>query len=225
MTEYALIHKNRYKFVLKTIKDLNLPKGARILDVGCYPMDMFNALSDLGYDMFGISSEHEKVKHKNVTALNIETDELPFKENFFDLILFSEVMEHMIYDPQVYLAKFKKVLKPGGFLLITTPNAVHIKHRLELLIGKNQNFPMFQFEGSIYHRHNREFVLSEVKTELERAGFNIFLAEEFSAYSPFRQKLQSEPLGVKLGKAIVFLPTYIFPRLRDSLLVVTQKHG
>ncbi len=223
MSEYYLIHQDRYKYILKRVKELNLPHGAKILDVGCFPLDLFKSLKDMGFDMYGISSEHEKVNQKNIIPLNIESDKMPFKADTFDLILFSEVMEHMLYDPQVYLKKFHQVLKPGGFLLITTPNAVHIKHRLELMAGKNQNFPIFQFEGSPYHRHNREFTLSEVKTEVKKASFEVKKAEHFGAYNPMRQKLHQEGFGVKIGKALVFYPSQLVPELRDSLFVLAQK--
>ncbi len=224
MNEYYLIHQNRYKYILKQIDKLGLSAGAKILDVGCYPLDMFNALQEKGFNMFGISSQHEKVKDKkNIVALNIESDELPFDDNFFDLILFSEVMEHMVYAPNVYLEKFMKVLKPSGLLLITTPNAVHIKHRLELLRGKSQNFPLFQFDDSIYHRHNREFTLDEVKEVVTQVGFEVIQAKHFGAYSPFRKKLQREPAYVKIGKGLVYLPTMFFPALRDSIFLLAQK--
>lgn len=221
MNEYSLIHQNRYKYILKQIEKLGLPKGAKILDVGCFPLDLFKMLEARGYEMFGISSEHEKVKHKNVVALNIESDKLPFEKETFNLVLFSEVMEHMVGNPAVYLDKFWKVLKPNGYLLITTPNAIHIKHRFELLLGKNQNFPLFQFDGSIYHRHNREFTLSEVKDILK--DFRIVRAEQFNAYSPFRRKLHKVPTTVKISKALGYLPTLVFPTLKDSLFVLAQR--
>lgn len=223
MDEYYLIHQNRYKYILKKIEELGLPKGARILDVGCFPMNLFKALGERGFQMAGICSEHEKVKNKNVVPLNIETDDLPFDKNFFDLVLFSEIMEHMVYAPTIYLEKFWRVLKPGGYLLVTTPNAVHIKHRLELVLGKTQNFPLFQFEDSIYHRHNREFTLSEVKDLISKANFRVLKAGQFNAYSPFRKKLHKDQLHVKIGKAIVYLPTLVFPTLKDSLFVLAQK--
>lgn len=193
------------------------------MDVGCFPLDLFNKLTEQGYEMYGISSEHEQVKQKGVISLNIETDNLPFENDFFDLVLFSEVMEHMVYDPQVYLRKFLKVLKPNGYLLVTTPNAVHLKHRLMLLCGKSQYFPLFQFDGSIYHRHNREFTLSELKEVLQKAKFNVIESKLFTAYGPFRKKLHKGNILDKISKIIAYFPTIIFPSLRDSLFLLAQK--
>lgn len=218
-----MIHQNRFKYILKAIKKLGLKKGARILDVGCYPLDLFNELVKEGFEVSGISSEHEKVRQKGVVVLNIETEPLPFEKNQFDLVLFSEVMEHLVNSPKIYLQKFREVLRPGGFLLITTPNAVHIKHRVELLFGKTQNFPLFQFEDSIYHRHNREFTLPELEEVLRKAEFEIVSAKYFNAYGPGRKKLHQERFGVRLSKHLGFMPTIIFPTLRDSLFVLAQK--
>src|SRR5258708_38834800 len=75
--EYFYIHQDRYKFVLQKIINLNLPLGAKILDIGCFPPHMFYVLQELGFEVWGIASKHEPVKLKNVVSINIETDMIP----------------------------------------------------------------------------------------------------------------------------------------------------
>jgi 2-polyprenyl-3-methyl-5-hydroxy-6-metoxy-1,4-benzoquinol methylase len=48
--------------------------------------------------------------------------EMPFKKNTFDVVTCSEVIEH-VTDPQKAIAEMYRVLKPGGILFLTTPNA------------------------------------------------------------------------------------------------------
>src|SRR5581483_6298232 len=103
--EYFYIHEERYKFVLENILKLNLPTGSKILDLGCYPPHLFHALESLGFEVWGIASKHEPVKLKNVVSINIESDKIPLRENYFDLILFSEVIEHLVVSPKIYLPK------------------------------------------------------------------------------------------------------------------------
>lgn len=220
--EYFLIHQDRYKFVLEEIQNLNLPEGAKILDIGCYPPHLFSTLQALGYEVWGIASKHEPVKNEKVVALNLETDKLPFKENFFELILFSEVIEHLVVSPKVYLPKLKKILKKGGLILITTPNAAHLKNRMKLLLGKNPSFSLNQLyetklgDESVYYRHNREFTFDELKQILKDSGFKIVTHKFFSAYSPFREKIEKDSLVVKIIKVVGYLITLVFPNLKDS---------
>ncbi|KKU92324.1 MAG: Methyltransferase type 11 [Microgenomates group bacterium GW2011_GWA1_48_10] len=229
--EYFLTHQNRYRFILEQIAKLNLPPAAKILDIGCFPLHLFKALELAGYEVFGVSSKHEPVKNARVVSLNIEKDKMPFANDFFDLGLFSEVMEHLLYSPLVYLEKLRKVLKPDGYLLLTTPNAIHLKHRLELLVGKSPHFPLFQLYEStadndyIYHRHNREYTLPEIREIVRKAGFDIQSATSFNAYSPFREKLHPEGRAAKIIKGMVFLSTVAVGSFRDSIYILAQKNG
>lgn len=228
--DYFFIHRSRYQFILEQILDLGLPKGAKILDVGCFPLHLFRALELAGFEVFGISSKHEPVKQKNIVSVNVETDDLPFKKESFDLILFTEVMEHLLYDPKIYLQKFWEILRPLGYLLVTTPNAVHLKHRLQAIFGKSSFFPLFQLYESrpennfIYHRHNREYILSELRQILTEAKFKVIQGNYFSAYSPWRKRLHQSPLSVRIIKGLIFLPTYFFGPIKDTLFLLAQKH-
>src|SRR6185437_7400398 len=59
--------------------------------------------------------------------LNIETvEEYPYLPGQFDLILFCETLEHLIVNPLAVFGRLKRILKPGGHLLITLPNAVRL---------------------------------------------------------------------------------------------------
>src|SRR5260221_14187031 len=101
MTEndYFQVHEYRYQFLEQAIAKLRLPKGTQVLDVGCYPPFLFHFLQKQGFDVSGIASNHEQIHDKQVKVLNIETDEFPWKSNTFDLIVFTEVLEHLPHSP------------------------------------------------------------------------------------------------------------------------------
>lgn len=223
--EYFLIHQDRYRIVLEHIQKLQLPKGAKILDVGCYPPHMFTALQNMGYQLYGISSTHEPVKNRNVVVLNIEKDKLPFKPEAFDLVLFSEVMEHLVGNPLVYLEKFRIILKKSGTLLVTTPNAAGIHKRIFSLLGKSTYFPIEQAystkldDGSLYHRHNREYTKAELEEIMAKAGFRSVSVNAIGVYGPFREKIEQHPLPKRIIRGVAFYITTLVPSLRDTLLV------
>ena len=70
-------------------------------------------------------------------TLNIELSDYPFEDNEFDLVLFCEVLEHIVVDPLKVFEKIRRVLKPGGELILTTPNAVRLINFAHMLAGKN----------------------------------------------------------------------------------------
>jgi 2-polyprenyl-3-methyl-5-hydroxy-6-metoxy-1,4-benzoquinol methylase len=172
---YFNFHKYRYGFTLNKLQGLD--KNARILDVGCYPPHMMNALTDMGYQVYGIASTHEPIKKAKITVLNIEKDTLPYKSGFFDAIVFSEVMEHLLVNPDIYLSEIKRVLKKKGILLVTRPNAAGLHKIIPILMGRSTYFPLEQLyttnygDTSIYHRHNREYTRNELNIVLKRSEF------------------------------------------------------
>lgn len=66
--------------------------------------------------------------------LDVSTDPLPFSDGTFSLVVLSEVIEHLL-DPDFALTEVRRVLKPGGFAVITTPNLASWFNRLILLLG------------------------------------------------------------------------------------------
>lgn len=228
--EYLAIHQERFKILLQTIADLQLPTESKILDVGCYPPYVFNQLKDTGYNMFGIASYHESMADPQIQVVDIEREKLPYETGTFDALIFTEVLEHMTATPDFYMKEFHRVLKKGGRLIITTPNSVNLKNRIKLLFGKSVTFPLFQLyettpdNGFIYHRHTREFTLEEVKEVIALVGFTVDQATQYSAYTPFRaERAKQLSLAEKIFKLIGYFITQLAPSLKDSLLVVAKK--
>lgn len=114
--------------------------------------------------------------------LNVELSDYPFKDEEFDTILFCEVLEHIVVNPLECFSKLRRVLKPGGQLVITTPNAVRLINFAHMLAGKNF-FDRYHPQNGIYGRHNREFTLSEVTSLLENEGFKIKVAKTLDRYN------------------------------------------
>jgi ubiquinone biosynthesis O-methyltransferase len=116
---------NMVKLVKKTTKDR--VKDKRILDVGCGDGVLAYFLSRTGASVSGIDGSVEAVSYAKEKNQNREIDfqvasayDLPFADNHFDLVVSSEVIEH-IDDVAAYLQEIKRVLKPGGSIIISTP--------------------------------------------------------------------------------------------------------
>jgi SAM-dependent methyltransferase len=63
------------------------------------------------------------------------------RREYFDIVIASEVFEHMV-NPSHLIKVGYDILKPGGYLLVTTPNLAWIRNRFFLLSGRSPNFPI-----------------------------------------------------------------------------------
>ena len=93
-------------------------KNKKALDAGCREGKQTRALERKGYKVtsIDISKEYEKCR---IVDLN---KKLPFKDNSFDLIWCSEVIEHL-KSPEFTVNEFRRVLRKGGKMVLTTPNS------------------------------------------------------------------------------------------------------
>ncbi len=229
--EYFLIHQARYAYILhQTLNIASHPRRKlKILDVGCYPYHLGRTLELAGHDVYGISSAHEPIHSPKINVCNIETDTFPFPVNAFDLVICTEVLEHLPQAPAHALKQMLRVTKKGGHLLVTTPNIARSINRAKLLLGKSVSYPLAQLledegRGSIiYHRHNREYTLDELTHLIQFSGWNIAHAAHFVSYTPTRKRARPDGTLLKLGKWGNYLLMQLVPSLRDTLFVLGEK--
>jgi len=226
---YFFTHEARYQFILKQIQKNIKEKKLRVLDIGCFPYHIGKTLELLGHEVYGISSYHEPIKQKNIAILNIEKDKFPYANNFFDMVLFNEVIEHLPQSPVVSLKEIHRVTKKDGHIMITTPNITRSINRAKLLFGKTIMFPLdvyFKEDGkgnNIYHRHNREYTLYELEILLAKTLWKIEEKRYFISYTPFRKRTIPDPWFMFLGKFINYLLMLIIPSFRDTLFILGSK--
>ena len=101
---------------------------------------------------------------------NIETEPFPYSDNEFDLVIMAEIIEHLLMDPCRVLREIKRVLKPGGTLIITTPNVARLENVMRLIGGANIYDPYSGYGP--YGRHNREYNLHELALLLRFHGYD-----------------------------------------------------
>lgn len=101
-----------------------------VLDAGCGIGLYCFALASKGCSVFGLDSDARKINEargiagqisSNAVFLNANVLHIPFKNNFFDKVVCSDVIEHVERDAAA-LAEIARVLKHGGLLVLTVPN-------------------------------------------------------------------------------------------------------
>ena len=130
---------------------------------------IFDTTVDRGSQEIASRSYGERHRFE-YTSFNLELSEPPYPEGSFDVIVFGEILEHLDIDPLGIFPKLHDLLKPGGVLILTTPNAVRLINVAYMLAGANF-FDRYHPETGIYGRHNREFTAPELARLLPDAGF------------------------------------------------------
>lgn len=174
-----------------------LKEGARVLELGAVPYFMTALLLHHFPCQLELANEPDRLKQDGGSAtlinrrhgvehrfqyqaFNLETDRFPYEDGSLDLVLYCEIIEHLMHDPTHSLYEIHRVLKPGGHLVLSTPNPFRYTNYLRFLAGKNI-YPPFSGYGP-YSRHNREFSSDELRLLLKQCNFEIETL--ITAYDP-----------------------------------------
>jgi SAM-dependent methyltransferase len=114
-----------------------------------------------------------RTKTYDYDLFNIETEEFPYPDGTFDVVLFGELIEHLAINPVWALAEIHRVLKPDGRLVVTTPNALCIERLENLVTGWRPDVDRYNPVFGYGARHNREFAAWELRLLLEETGFDV----------------------------------------------------
>lgn len=110
-----------------------------------------------------------------------EKDPFPYGDSYFSTVLCCELIEHLFGDPMHLMSEIHRILKPGGHVVLTTPNIVSLRAVAGVLQGYQPGlFPSYirpREGGQVDARHNREYTPREISDLLSNAGFEVTLLE------------------------------------------------
>jgi SAM-dependent methyltransferase len=193
MEEYVMTHLQR---LVRTI-EITPPGGPedRVLELGCY-MQMTPALRTyLGYGevrgaYYGpVGKTHQRsatsVSEETFTCLidlfDAERDRFPYPDGHFQAVLCCELLEHLATDPMHMIAEINRILAPGGWLILSTPNIASLRSAHAVLHGYHPGLFSSYIkpgpDGSVDPRHSREYAPREVALLSEAGGFQVDLLD------------------------------------------------
>lgn len=226
---------NKYVTIASQIMK-EYPAGSKILSIGSGPCDFEAVLSKLDYDITAIDdlNDHwhligknrERIKNftkqMNIELITQSAGSAELKENYFDVVLLIDIIEHLHRSPRELLNYSISLLKPNGLLIIETPNTVALVNRLKVLFGKtNQvsaDFIYWNIEE--YRAHIREYTQSELKQILS-----------YHNLTSINSKMINVMIGSVKGENFLkknIVKTYklvsgIYPNFRDTILISGKK--
>ncbi len=173
----AMLHKNvkRYAFAASTIADLPESKQLDVVDWGCGLPILSYLLKDqvrasIAYEPFATEIHREFAE-----AHGIELLETTPPQHSCDVISLIEVIEHLPILNDV-IPCVAACLRPGGYLILTTPNGLRFDLFRKYLFRKTADpVPITDFlqNSNTYELHRREYTAAEIRQTMSHFGFEI----------------------------------------------------
>lgn len=229
-TAYLRCSTSRVVRVQRALRQ-HAPAGGRVLDFGSYFGNFAVALSAMGFRVDALDS-YSRYGAALAGAVALQQSRGITVHDFalvghdlhglgrgeYDAVVCGGVIEHIAHTPRLLLDSVSTMLRPGGVLVLDTPNLGYLYKRLALLEGRSifppiaeQYFTEIPFEG-----HHREYLPGELEWMLRAAGHEVVSVETFN-YSVFGL---SELTG---DDAAYFRQMEADPALREVIMTVSRK--
>lgn len=191
---FSTFLKNQGGFSRVDVTEFNNDKSSKIR----YVRSQFDKETDTIYRSFSV---------------NLEAENIPVDDETYGLILCCELVEHLDVDPMFMMSEINRILKPGGFLVMSTPNSTCSSLVDRILKGYSPQFYMFYQKDRSPFRHNFEYAPHQIKQLVDASGFEM---SEFWTADTF---------GTKSLDAMRYLEEGGFPTSErgDNMFVVAKK--
>ncbi len=209
-----------------------LPPGdGSVLELGCdshftLAMSLFTKYTMVPQNSLSPIASRENIENPVVTftrndqvatrfqrvLFDVEKDRYPFADATFDGVLCCEVIEHLLYDPAWMLHEVNRILKPNGWLLLTTPNATSYHMIRKAVMGTHPMEHSLYFHGEkepgLPIQHTREYTFWEIVELLRVCGFRSERKETYTCYP-------RERLGLR--DYLVLIPSLILYNILNCM--------
>ena len=167
---YLRTHTRRYSLLLDLVKSFG-PKSILVVGPSYESVLLREAVPGASVDTLGWE-DHRFPRVEGERHDQHDLNDLHYPElEPHDVVVCSEVIEHLHVSPVPLLRFLAGSLSPGGRLLVQTPNATALPKRLRMLLGQNPYEPIRDQPGNPGHFH--EYTAEELREAVEAAGLEI----------------------------------------------------
>jgi methionine biosynthesis protein MetW len=154
--------------------------GHKALDVGCGDGARYGArVRASGVEIHGVDISEVAVAAARARGIDARiaslSDPLPYPKATFDVVICLEVLEHLV-TPEIVVRQIARVLKPGGFALMSVPNSAFWTTRVELMFTGHFNprgSPVTQRASPWRDPHLRFFNFASIGAMLAEGGLQV----------------------------------------------------
>jgi len=186
-----------------------VPLGSgRVLDVGCAIGDLGAALKEqgrareaVGMELSPVAAALARERLDDVIEGDLETVEISYPDGSFDVLIYADVLEHL-KNPWAVAARHRRLLRPGGRIVVSLPNIGHYSTLLMLLRQQWQ----YQEMGIMDYTHLRFFTRPGVLDLARRAGYEQARLYRRGGEGPKQRLLRALTLGLSTD---FFIPGFV----------------
>jgi ubiquinone/menaquinone biosynthesis C-methylase UbiE len=168
-----------------------LGKGTRLLDIGCWDGTFLGRVRAAGLfsELHGTDLPEQAIKTAcergfRAQRVDLNAEPLPFEDNYFDAVTFLAVLEHL-FDPFAAIREVRRVICPGGELVIDVPNVASFTNRCRILLGR---VPVTSQGEGWDGGHLHYFTKSCFDKFLKDEGFEILARRTSGGGASFRER-------------------------------------
>lgn len=238
--DYLKLHELRFFTTAKLLKPI-LKVESKLVDLGTYgslvpvfkdvfKMTDITCTAPLQEGMFTEESTflQNAANGENYpyicTKFDLEST-FPYSDEAFDVVSFTEVLEHLTVDPMFTMSEINRITRQGGHVILSTPNCASAFSLYKLLRGQNPfTFPVF-IKNRSTDRHNREYTAVEVRELIRDAGFEIIEFHVKNVYqTSFKRQIVISALEFVLTLLSLLTFGFVLGKYRgDTIFVLAKK--
>lgn len=217
LLNYIRVHSQRHRVTLRTLEQLGALQG-KVLDLGAAPFFLSECMARMGVDVVAADINPERWPFRTRLSCRIvplDCDGKPFNlaDSQFDVVVMTEVFEHLRANLISTAAEIMRVLRPGGMLYLTTPNLLSLR-KLTKVFRTGYVSNLYTEHSSIdrlgYAGHTREYTPREIEMFFEACGF--------APVEVWTQNVYRKP-----SSAIWRFLTIGLPRMRETICALATK--
>lgn len=216
---YYRRYRGRYRRTLAYVARLPLPRPARILEVGGGQMILLcrELFGDHG-TLADVSETYADAVTRfdlGFTTCDLLHDDLPARGEY-DLVVLGEVIEHLPVPPHIVLDKVRRWIRPGGHVLVTTPNLYRLRNVVRLALGMRLFCNFYYPPRGRSLGHPVEYSREQLGWQIERAGLDLVFNELTQLSN------RGSSVAANVARALM-VPLLARPEWRDNLVACGRR--
>ena len=216
--DYYRMAGDRFWKSFQKIESLQLNADASVLDIGGGIMAvLLNKLVGCKAIVGDVNSLAQGDIHSaglDFLAVDLLRDDMVNIEPV-DLVVLQEVIEHIPQPPYVVLNRIRKMIKPGGYLFLTTPNGHRLRNLLYMVFGK-EILGLYKYpEPGEALGHQHEYTLAQMRWQVLNSDFELISAEYYD------DGFKGASIGTRVAWTIA-KPASLIPHWRNGLMLVAH---
>lgn len=186
-------------------------EGRRILDVGCGIGTYVRKFREFSDEVYGVDIDPERVAEASRTLPNIQVapaEDLPFPDDFFDVVFLHEVIEH-VQDDRLAIREATRVTRPNGAIVIFAPNRLYPFETHGIYLGQHflfGNIPLVNYLPDRWRNRLCPHVRAYTAGQLRRlfTGLPVTIIVHRCIYPGFDKIAARRPWLARILRAVLY---------------------